>query len=221
MLHQTRSMASFVVMTAACALAVAAVVGPLGAQMPKAIGEITGTVIDARSQKPLAVLGLLGSLFALASPAKAQQCPSSDLTYIIRDANGRLFEEAFKSVGFTGSNRWMWRGLWESYSFQGFATVMPPELQEVAKLLVPPHKASTLWTGSGGCSFETAPTLNLTMAGKTMQLVFNTSLKCCKVESFLVDGLPFQEGRFQITLTTSKQGHHSFLPATSWTKISK
>ena len=53
MLHQTRSMAWFVVMTAACALAVAAVVGPLSAQTPKAIGEITGTVIDAVSQKPL------------------------------------------------------------------------------------------------------------------------------------------------------------------------
>ena len=46
-------MAWFVVMTAACALAVAAVVGPLSAQTPKPIGEITGTVIDARSQKPL------------------------------------------------------------------------------------------------------------------------------------------------------------------------
>ena len=53
MLHQTRSKAWFVVMTAACALAVAAVVGPLSAQTPKAIGEITGAVIDARSQKPL------------------------------------------------------------------------------------------------------------------------------------------------------------------------
>lgn len=175
--------------------------------------------------RSVVLLGLFLSSLAWAEPAQAQQCPASSLTYVVRDASGKLFYEAFKSVAFTGSAQgrawWAWTPLSESYSFFGFAPVMPAELQAAAKRdLQSATGANTLMTSSSGCSFQTGATLNLTMAGKTMRLVFNASLKCCNVDFFLVDGLPFQEGRFEITLTRTDQEQHVFIPAKNWTKIS-
>jgi hypothetical protein len=55
------------------------------------------------------------------------------------------------------------------------------------------------------------------MAGKTMDLTFNISQRGNDSNSYLVDGLPFQEGRFEITLPLVLEQHH-FSPAKAWTK---
>ena len=65
--------------------------------------------------------------------------------------------------------------------------------------------------------FTNGATLSVTMSGKTMELVFNVAFPCCRSHSILVDGLPFQEGRFEITLPVSGEQHH-FFPAKAWAK---
>ena len=53
MLHRTHSKPWLALMTAACGLTVSVSARPFLAQIPAPVGLITGTVIDARSQKPV------------------------------------------------------------------------------------------------------------------------------------------------------------------------
>jgi hypothetical protein len=56
------------------------------------------------------------------------------------------------------------------------------------------------------------------MSGKTMDLTFNITQCCNASRDFLVDGLPFQEGRFEITIPLIHERQYHFFPATDWTK---
>lgn len=76
-----------------------------------------------------------------------------------------------------------------------------------------------LWMSSF-CVFTKPVTLSVMMSGKTMDLAFNVGWRCCDSKNLLVDGLPFQEGRFEITLPVDVDQHeHSyFYLARGWAK---
>jgi hypothetical protein len=164
--------------------------------------------------KSAVILGTLASLLALASPTQAQLCPLSRLSYIVRDANGTPLDAASKAFTFGGSaddSAWSEKAFVLSYS--GFATKMPPDLLSTLKDTITP-----LTVGSRGCVFRNGATLSVTMAGKTMDLTFNLEQRVNDSKSYLVDGLPFQEGRFEITLPLDA-GQFHFYPAKNWTKL--
>ena len=69
-------------------------------------------------------------------------------------------------------------------------------------------------TASQCCTFPKVVPLSVTMCGKTMDLTFNITQCCNNSFSFLVDSLPFREGRFDITLSVDQ----AFYPGTKWTK---
>jgi hypothetical protein len=164
--------------------------------------------------KSAVILGTLVSVFALASPAQAQLCTLSYLSYIVRDANGTPVDAASKSFTFGGSaddRAWSQKMFVMSYS--GFATKMPTDLLSTLKDTITP-----LTVGSRGCVFGNGATLSVTMAGKTMDLTFNIEQRVNDSKSYLVDGLPFQEGRFEITLPLVA-GQFHFYPAKNWTKL--
>jgi hypothetical protein len=161
----------------------------------------------------LVVLGTLGSVGTVA-PAPSQQCPLSYLVYIVRDAKGAPIDAAGPSVTFRGgADSYPWdanRG-WVHYS--GFKKVIPPQLlTEAQEKTITPLRLVSM-----GCVFRNGATLSVSMAGKTMDLVFDVGWPCCRSHSFLIDGLPFQEGRFEITLPVPKV-QHGFYPATGWKK---
>ena len=173
--------------------------------------------------KSAAILGLLASLTVFAPPAEAQQCPGSLLIYIVRDAKGAPVDAADSSLTFEWSagtspwarNQYANRG----WAYDSFASLMPAELQKEVMGRIDPLSVGSM--GISGCVFTKAVTLSVTMANKKMNLVFNAASRCCGSHSLRIDGLPFQEGRFEITPSVPDASpQHHFFPARSWRKIS-
>jgi hypothetical protein len=167
------------------------------------------------SGRSLVVLGILATILAFTAPAQAQLCTFSYLSYIVRDASGTPLDAAAKSFTFRGSaddQAWSAELFNRNTSYSGFATKMPPDVLKALKDTITP-----LTVGSTGCVFRNGATLSVTMAGKTMDLTFNIVQQGNDSNSYLVDGLPFQEGRFEITLPLV-QGQHHFYPAKDWMK---
>jgi hypothetical protein len=89
--------------------------------------------------KSAVILGTLVSVLALASPAQAQLCTLSYLSYIVRDANGTQVDAASKSFTFGGSaddRAWSQKMFVMSYS--GFVTKMPTDLLSTLKDTITP-----------------------------------------------------------------------------------
>jgi len=166
-------------------------------------------------RRPVIVFGILGTLLALASPMPAQICVGSHLAYIVRDAKGTPVDAAAKSFTFGGDaeGRSWYLG---DKSYYSFAASMPAEMLTALKDTITPIQVSRV------CVFRTPVTLRVTMSGQTMDLTFNVpALQDWDSRSFLVDGLAFQEGRFEVTLAVNPNDHseHSFFyPAKDWTK---
>lgn len=171
--------------------------------------------------KSVVFFGIFGSLLVLASPVQAQQCPGSHLYYIVRDAEGTPVNAATDSFTFRGGANdvpWeVWNGtrMWYLDVRGGFAGVMPTDLATLLR----DRMIHPLTVQSTGCVFTSGATLSVMMSGRTMDLVFNIAFPCCGSHSILVDGLPFQEGHFEITpsIPTPSPQHH-FFPAKGWTK---
>jgi hypothetical protein len=165
--------------------------------------------------KSAVILGTLASVLALASPARAQMCPYSRLSYIVRDARGTPVDAASKSFAFGGSadnSAWSEKSFILSYS--GFETKIPTDLLSTVKDKITPLTVDSI----GSCIFRNGATLSVKMAGKTMDLIFNIEQPLNDSHYYLVDGLPFQEGRFEITLPPVG-GQFQFYPAQNWTKL--
>lgn len=153
-----------------------------------------------------ALMSLLALVVSISS-AQAQYCPSSQLNYIVRDANGKIInpakldapdfiEEDVMEVSYAEAekkreNRWA----------LGDAVKAARELKqggldrETGSLFV-------LHESSGGCNFTKPVTLRFTLGKKTMNLVFRFAAPKRDYDSavFLVDSLPFEQGTFEIDL---------------------
>src|ERR1044071_2086060 len=159
--------------------------------------------------------------------AKAQVCGgasmvSSTLQYIARDAKGAAIDAASKDlvVAKSDSSRRDWTISGKDFigNYKGEWSVKAPQpiIDLVGKVSV--IKASS----SPRCNFAAAQTLELTMNGKTMRLIFLTPhLPQYQSVEFLVDSIPFQEGMFSIDLPTVPDGVPKFYEAKGWQKISE
>jgi hypothetical protein len=167
------------------------------------------------SRCSVVVFGILGSLLALTSSVQAQICVGSHLAYIVRDAKGRPVDAAAKSFTFGGDAEGQsWYFGDKGYS--SFAAKVPAEILTALKNTISPMQVSRI------CVFRSPVTLRVTMSEQTMDLTFNVpALQAWDSRSFLVDGLPFQEGHFEVMLAVNQNDHseHSyFYPAKDWTK---
>lgn len=161
--------------------------------------------------RSLVVLGLLAGIFMVPSPSHAQLCPGSWLKYIVRHAGGSAVDAAADSFTFqggTGNTSWLrnWQNRYEAYRFE----LIPAELRDEVEGRVSPLALASM------CVFMNGATLRLTMSGKVMDLTFNIAPPCCNAsKNYVVDGLPFQEGRFEIAIPVP-DGQHAFVPAKAW-----
>jgi hypothetical protein len=159
----------------------------------------------------LCIVGVMALL--LPAPADAQLCVGSHLAYVVRNAQGSPVSAestAFTFMGSVGSSSW-YPG---DKSFFSFAAKLRSDTLLALKDTITP-----LTTSSAYCNFTKPVDLKVTMSGKTMELTFlMPALHESYSRSFLVDGLPFQEGRFEITLAITGQDHSFFYPANGWTK---
>jgi tetratricopeptide (TPR) repeat protein len=159
--------------------------------------------------------------------ARAQVCGgasmvSSTLQYIVRDAKGVAIDAAQKDlqVAKSDSSRGGWAISSKDFigSYEGKWNIKTPETitNLVGKVSV--IKASS----SPMCNFAAAQTLQLTLGGKTMRLIFLTPhLPQYQSVEFLVDAIPFQEGIFSIELPTVPDGEPKFYEAGGWKKITE
>jgi hypothetical protein len=172
--------------------------------------------------KSAMVVGLLTvSLLGLAIPVSAQQCVGSWLMYIVRDEKGAAVDAASDSFTLSGgaeSRSWdrSWSGNREGAFSGPTASALPSDLLAEVRGRIAPLALGSMGT-AGGCVFTNGATLSLTMGGKTMNLAFGASWRCCDSHTFVIDGLPFREGRFEIALTVpGVSPQHEFFPASAW-----
>ena len=178
------------------------------------------------ANKALAFVGILGVIAILPVGIPAQMCPGSHIVYVVRDAQGSPVElhtvldaqrrpVDVQSAAFTltvsgGGVKWMARNL------SGYVDLLPPgatALREGNISALDMYPAPPPF-----CTFEKPVELNVTGSGRTMLLTFLTPpMPGNTSRNFIVDGLPFQEGRFEITLPYPPS-QSSFYPATGWAK---
>ena len=69
------------------------------------------------------------------------------------------------------------------------------------------------------CNFKDDVKLSVTLAGKTMNLVFHVpKLNETDSKDFVVDSLPFKAGDYEITLNMPPDTWVNFYPAKGWQK---
>ena len=158
--------------------------------------------------RSLALVAPLGFLLALTPPAGAQLCGGA-LAYIVRDAKGTPMDATSRSISFD-------RAQWTPRPPRAgdFATYSPKPPVALLTLL---RKTGPLWSISY-CTLPAVASLSLTMSGKTMELTFNRVPCCHAAHRYLVDGLPFEQGRFEITLAGPDSSWDGFYPASGWKK---
>jgi hypothetical protein len=155
---------------------------------------------------------ILVGLLTLAFPARGQQCVGSHIFYVARDAKGNAVDAAGKTftADVDGGARTWSTG---NRTYASFASLVPPNLISELKDKVAPLMLSAY------CNFRTPVTLRITMSGETQELIFEVpKLEPSESRSFLVDGAPFQHGRFQLNMVVAASSHYLFYPASAWTK---
>lgn len=138
--------------------------------------------------------------------ARAQRCPPSNLSYLVRDAKGVPIDVTrtdFQYEKDSGSRYREW-GVRKPGFDKDQGSQVPADIVNLMK------KTSTLETFEG-CVFKTPVTLRLTIKGKTMNLTFVMP----KVDddygghaTYLVDSIPFHAGKFEIGLVP-KGGYYA------------
>jgi hypothetical protein len=142
--------------------------------------------------------------------ARAQTCPGSSLTYIVRDAKGVAIDAGRADLRYQPFLRW---GVTKG-------NIVSNRIAAPGAVVALNGRVNALGTGQS-CSFKQQPTLNLTLDGKSMNLIFHTSpLPGYHSTSYLVDSLPFQQGTFEIEIPNKPDYSPQFFPATGWKKIS-
>src|SRR5712691_5786644 len=153
---------------------------------------------------------IFAPLVAVAQVCGGTSMVGSTLQYIVRDAKGVAIDAAQKDLQVAKSDS---RGGWAISnkdfigSYEGKWNIKTPETitNLVGKVSVMKAASSPM------CNFAAAQTLQLTLGGKTMRLIFLTpQLPQYQSVEFLVDSIPFQEGIFSIGLPTVPDGEPKF-----------
>ncbi len=163
------------------------------------------------------LLVTLGGILLIATGAHGQICAGSHLTYIVRDTKGVAIDASGKHLHYEGDSDSPY-GRWYSSDrdFIRSRTMQVPD--EVNKLR---GRIAALEV-SGMCIFKQPVNLQLTFAGKTMNLTFlMPRLGEYDSRDFLVDSLPFRQGAFEMELTVNPDHTSRFYPATNWKKVKR
>ena len=132
--------------------------------------------------------------------ARAQFCPPSYLTYVVRDAKGAAIRTARSDLRFDGgaaAHPAAWQV--EKPGFRNSTGTATPA--DIETLLKDTESLST----STFCHFEAPVSLRITLQGKVMDLTFLMPKAADykhkgETADFVVDSLPFRAGKFQIQL---------------------
>src|SRR5260370_2347294 len=183
-------------------------------------GKMKNCHVPLRS---LLIATFVGMLIAVAPQiACAQTCPGSSLSYIVRDSKGATIQAAWpddlrfegEAVSSNGTHsRWNDGGI----SVPTSMTTKAPA--DIVKLQ---GKVTTLNTGPM-FTFSEPAKLRLTWGGKVMSLLFvMPTLGKYASKHFIVDSLPFQEGRYEISLSLSSESpFDNYFPAVGWQKVTE
>ena len=168
----------------------------------------------------LCILGVL-ALCPVATPS--QMCTGSHIIYVVRDAQGSpvdlntvldILDGLARPVDVQSTEFTLTAGgggaKWRADNLSNFARLIP---EATLASLKGKSSALEMYPAPWFCEFEKPVELNVTRHGRTMSLTFLTPMPGNGSRNFIVDGLPFQEGRFEITLSKSV-----FYPASGWTK---
>jgi hypothetical protein len=171
-----------------------------------------------KMKQKTSILVAIGGLLIVFAPqaAQGQICPGSHLTYIVRDARGVAIDAAGKDVRYdpdNGSKSYMWL-ITHGDIIRSDRMQAPDSVKQLN------GKMAGLET-EGMCVFKQPVNLQLTFKGKTMDLTFlMPKLDEYDSRDFLVDSLPFQQGKFEIRLPVEKSDTRShYYPASGWKKI--
>src|ERR1043166_8995664 len=115
------------------------------------------------------LIGLAAAVILIAPPAtRAQICPGSQLFYVVRDAKGAIIDAGRNELKFAGD------GSPESYSHWAVEALnaqrlrskeVPPEISQLDGKMTLKNQAM--------CNFSSDVRLQLTLGGKTMNLLFH------------------------------------------------
>ena len=162
------------------------------------------------------LLILLGPAMVMSSAhiARAQICPGSQLFYVVRDGKGTIIDAGRSDLKYEGD------GSKDKYRHWGVEAIDADHLRskevpaEIARL-----NGKVALKNQAMCNFKDDVKLSVTLAGKTMNLVFHVP-KLSEVDSkdFVVDSLPFKAGDYEITLNVPPDTWLNFYPAKGWQK---
>ena len=146
--------------------------------------------------------------------ARAQICPGSQLFYVVRDAKGAVIDAGRSDLKYEGD------GSKQTYRHWGSEAINAERLRskevpaDISKL-----NGQVALKNQAMCNFKDDVKLSLTLAGKTMNLVFHVpKLNETDSKDFVVDSLPFKAGNYEITLNMPPDTWVNFYPAKAWKK---
>jgi len=146
--------------------------------------------------------------------ARAQTCPGSQLFYVVRDAKGAVIDAGLSDLKYEGD------GSKQTYRHWGSEAINAERLRskevpaDISKL-----NGKVALKNQAMCNFRDDVKLSVTLAGKTMNLVFHVpKLNETDSKDFVVDSLPFKAGNYEITLNMPPDTWVNFYPAKGWQK---
>jgi hypothetical protein len=167
--------------------------------------------------RSLLLAGLLVTVASVSAPltARAQICPGSNLFYVVRDARGAVIDAGGTDVRYEGD------GSDKTYSHWGADALKADRLRsksvapDIAKL-----DGKVTLKNQAMCIFKEDLKLRITLAGKTMNLLFHVPrLSEYDSKDFVVDSLPFKTGDYEITLGVPPETWVNYYAASAWKKV--
>jgi len=168
-----------------------------------------------RTKRVLPLLALTMLLIGVGPKvARAQICPGSQLFYVVRDAKGAVIDASLSDLTYEGD------GSKQTYRHWGSEAINAERLRskevpaDISKL-----NGKVALKNQAMCNFKDDVKLSVTLAGRTMNLVFHVpKLNETDSKDFVVDSLPFKAGNYEITLNMPPDTWVSFYPAKGWQK---
>lgn len=162
-------------------------------------------------------LVLLSAIFTVTVIAvNAQSCPGSYLTYLVRDAKGKIMPSpnsgdlTYSGGTPDGSQKWRFGIKGE---FVNHGVKLPDAIAAIAENV-------TGMTISRFCNFTDPVALKLTMENKTMELIFVfPNLGEQESSDFVVDSLAFKPGKYKMTLTRSANVRGAYYAPNGWKPV--
>src|SRR3954471_7160194 len=168
-----------------------------------------------RTKRVLPLLALTMLLIGVGPKiARAQICPGSQLFYVVRDAKGAMIDAGHSDLKYEGD------GSKQTYRHWGSEAINTDHLRskevpaDISKL-----NGKVALKNQAMCNFKDDVKLSVTLAGKTMNLIFHVpKLSEYDSKDFVVDSLPFKAGNYEITLNMPPDTWVNFYPAKRWQK---